>query len=118
MPVAILRYSWKIPENVLRQLTEKLPSIISDALDISENPNARLTSSDIEVWTQKTQNEDVNTKDLEILIHAHQYPERLLNVDERKDKVVMQVRVLLAENKLKIKGWVWILLQPSSFGQI
>jgi len=79
-----------------------------------------LTPADIEVFVTPSQRLDFNTKDVEIMIWAHNYPERFQNLEERKDKIITGVRRVLREeaNLVKITGWVWVLLQPTAFGRI
>lgn len=61
---------------------------------------------------------DVNTKDLEIIIWATLYPERLKNLDGRRAMIVEQVKMFLADYDRNLSGFVWVLLQPASFGEL
>lgn len=121
MPVVILSYNAnKIDEQLLRCLCDELMEVVAEALNIQGNKDARLSRDDIEIRSRPVQDHDWNAKDLEIMIFAHQYPERLTNLEERKEKVVTAVRHIIRErycNK-EIIGWVWILLAPTAFGRV
>lgn len=117
MPVVLLQYKAdRVPEEIVAKLAKRLTELISEALDVPENQSARLHPEDIEIFVTPSQKLDLNTKHLEIMVWAHQYPERLLNLEDRKDKVLYGVKAFLAMCDLDVSGWVWILLQPTSFG--
>jgi len=121
MPLAVIQHKagGELRE-LAGQLAKKLPHIIAPALSVEthERHDGKLTSEDIEVWCFEGTSDDVNTKDLEIIIWAHEYPERLKNFEERKDMIVSNVRRILNEYGYQdVKGFVWILLQPSAFGR-
>jgi hypothetical protein len=119
MPVVILRYDpQQFPEAVAAELAKALPEYVSSTLDVPENESARLRPSDIEVSVVPSGIHDVNVKAFEIMIFAHQYPERQKNLDERKDKIVEDIQGFLIDRSLNPDGWVWILLQVTSFGRI
>jgi hypothetical protein len=119
MPVVSLYYKPHcVPEEILRRLAKALPEIIAGELDVPENKDARLTAGDIEIHVTKSGPFDTNIKNLEIMIWAHEFPERLQNIEERKNRIVLRVRLFFTEYDLNIVGWVWILLQPTAFGRI
>ena len=121
MPLVVLTYKPDhLSEEIIRRLVPELTHAVADALDVPGNLEARLTPDDIEVYVAQSQSLDFNTKDLEILIWAHQYPERLQNLEERKDKILAKVHQVLEIEDFNpgITGWVWILLQPTAFGKI
>jgi len=119
MPVVSLQYKPdRIPKEAIEKLAPALTIFISGALDIPENKDARLKPEDIEVRVTHPHEFNTNAKDLEIMIWAHEYPERSQNIEERKDKIVADVRRFFADYDYNITGWVWILLQPTSFGKI
>lgn len=119
MPVALLKYDkYAIPDWLLSNLVSKLPEVIANALDTPENPDTRLSSGDIEIWVQPHHQLDRNVKPLELMIFAHDFPERLRNIDERTEKITQTVREILCEQAPKITGWVWIHLTKTAFGRI
>ncbi|MBU6388409.1 hypothetical protein KGQ72_00800 [Patescibacteria group bacterium] len=124
MPLVILKYNpnLRVGAVFLSELTNKLTEAVSGALDVPEREDARLTKGDIEVWVQESGSHDISTRDLEIVVWAHQYPERLANLEERKEQILRELRTFLAENgdlaehKTTPSGFVWVLLQPTAFG--
>ena len=100
-------------ETFLMDLCNSLPKIVADALDTPENPEARLGSKDIEVEVEPHPILSVNKKDIEILILAHDYPERRKNLDERRASIDNAVKKIIPE---KYHGFVWIFLGHTSFG--
>ena len=65
---------------------------------------------------------DSNTHDLEIVIWAHDYPERSANLEDRKEAIVAATRLLVAAYNerygMKLTGMVSVLLQPFAFGKL
>lgn len=120
MPIVLLKCKqFAGLEEISRILAERLPHIVSEALDTPENTNARLTPGDIEVEFRWATPRDVNYKDIEITVIAHDYPERTRNIEERKDKIIAGVREFLRDYDRNLTGWVWILPQQNSaFGTI
>lgn len=119
MPVVSLYYKPnRIPDEVVSKLAKALPEIIACALDVPERIDSRLTAEDIEIRVTSSHPFDVNNKDLEIMIWAHQYLERLQNLEDRKEKILVGVRRFFADYDLNVIAWVWVLLQPTAFGRI
>ena len=121
MPVVILSYNTdRVDEELLRRLCRDLMGIVSRALDIPENDKARLTRDDIEIRARMVQDFDHNAKDLEIMVFAHQYPERLANLEERKEQIVLALRHIIREeySNKELIGWVQIILAPIAHGRI
>ncbi len=119
MPVVILRYSPKKVDNtVLHQLLEHIPKLVAHALDIPGSAEARLKSTDIEVWVRPAHDLDVNTKDVEVLIFAHSYSDRLRNLEERNELIRRGIWDLLHKCNCRVSGWVWTHLNQTAFGQI
>jgi len=124
MPLVVLKYNPNLKAGAvfLSELTNKLTEAVSRALDVPERADARLTKSDIEVWVQEFGSNDISTRDLEIVVWAHQYPERLVNLEERKEQILRELRAFimknedLAKHKTIPSGFVWVLLQPTAFG--
>ena len=124
MPVVLLRYKAnRLNMKTMQMLTAALPKIFADALDVPENPGARLTPADIQIWPMKSDELDVNVKDLQMMMPLHAFPERIANLEERKDKIMHQVRELLADQVAfgggPIEGWVWLLpSNDTAFGRL
>ena len=120
MPVILLKYKpSRIPAKSMKKLMSVLPAIVSDALDVPEDPNMRLRAKDIQIWVLPENQFDVNLKPLQMLIPIHAYPQRVKNLEERKDRIVIHVRSHLVALGSDMIGFIWIL--PSSdtaFGKI
>ena len=98
-----------------------MPKIVSQALDVSENEGAagKLTQDDIEVRCTQRSLIDINSKDIEIVIWAHDFPSRRSNLEQRKEEILRGVRlVIIASARTDISGYVWVLLQPTAFGTL
>lgn len=106
-------------EEITERLALELPRIVSGALDVPDRSDARLTPDDIEIRVSESGKLDVNAKDLEIIVFAHDYPERTQYIEARKDRIIAEVHRFLADYDRNVSGWVWILPQQlSAFGQI
>lgn len=80
--VVVCRNPATISDETLRPIAQYLPELVAEALTIPDS-EAMLTPAEVEVWVQDFGPFDVTTKDIEIIIWAHDYPERLRNLDER-----------------------------------
>jgi len=111
MPLVMMRRDKDfVDDDLAKHIAEKLPRIVSFALNSLEE---RLVSDDIEVWVSNSSDLDVNVKPLEIIIWATDYPERKENLYYRRKEIVKAVKELIPPT---VKGFVWIILQPTSFG--
>lgn len=121
MPLTLIQYkSGRGLKELAESLAKELPGIVAPALTLPEQERleGQVTSGDIIVWCVEGGQADVNTKDLEILIWAHDFPERKKNLDERKDSILQGVRRFLDDYDRNVSGFVWILLQPTAYGTI
>ena len=119
MPLVVMNCKkGRLLGDMIEKLAQELPIIVSRALHVEENPKGHLTSDDIEVEVRESGTYDVNIKDLEITIWANHYPERLVNIDERREKIVLGIRDFLRDYDRNPSGFVWVLLQPASFGEL
>ncbi len=121
MPLTILQYK---PDRGLKELAEKLaqalPEIVAPQLTLAghERHEGQVTSADIIVRCVEGGKADVNTKDLEIMIWAHDFPERASNLEDRKNAIIKGIRAFLADYDRNVSGYVWVLLQPTVFGRL
>ena len=114
MPLVVAcRKPGKITDEIWKQLLQELPRIVAGAFSVP-GTEGELTATDIEIWAQDGGSFDVNTKDVEIVIWAHDYPRRKADLDKRRKEVVMGVLRMIPGDT---HGFVWILLQPTSFGE-
>ena len=118
MPLVVVARNPKvISDRLLSVITKNLPSIVASALDCDDEGGS-LTSRDVEVWVQDFGPNDINTKDLEIVVWANQYPQRLRHLNARRADIVSEIRSIRGAARSNFTGFVWVLLQPASFGEI
>lgn len=105
MPAIYFKYKLggKIPVRTMQELVNALPLIVSRALDV--------TKEDIQVWGIPPDPFDVNLKELQLAIPIHAYPERVKNLEARKELIITAIRSIVGSHEPHV-GWVWI--QPSS----
>ena len=121
MPLTLIQYKkGRGLEKLAEDLARELPDIVAPALTLPEQERleGQVTPDDIIVWCVEGGKIDVNTKDIEILIWAHDFPERKANLEARKDAILSGVRDFLAGYDRNVSGFVWILLKPTAYGQI
>lgn len=114
--VIVLRNPRRVDHNLVKSFADELPKIVSDALT-TKCSQGQLTADEVEVWIRDAKLLDVNTRDLEIIIWAGDYPERRVNLAERREKIVSGVKKIINSSfkSSAIHGFVWVLLNPSSF---
>lgn len=120
MPLVLIQYRSSDLVSIVRQLAQQMPRIVAPALDASEQDGdvASLLPGDVEVWCVESGGSDVNVKDIEIIIWAHDFPSRKENLDERMKKILEGAKEVICGfrcGKL-LTGYVWVLLQPTAYG--
>lgn len=121
MPLVTLQYkAGRQLKELAENLAEALPEIVAPNLTLPEREqlDGQVTPDDIVVRCTESGTSDINTKDLEIIIWAHEFPERLKNLEERKEAIIRGVWTFLADYDRNVSGFVWVLLQPTAFGQL
>jgi len=103
-----------VDDNLVKKIAGELPRIVSMALNIPHITDGKLVPDDIEVWVDDSSELDVNTKPLEIIIWATEFSERRANLNFRRQIIVDEVKKLIPST---VKGFVWVLLHPASFGE-
>ncbi len=124
-PLVLLRYrTGRGLENLAAGLAKELPGLVAPSLTFSERERHEVwvATEDITVHCVEGTEADVNAEDLEIIVWAHDFLERKVNLEERKDAIVDGVRKFLQDHSHDVPGYVsgfvWILLQPTAFGQL
>ena len=120
MPLVLVSHrSGVLDPTTLVRISRSLQVIVAGALNVEENKQARLFPEDIEVRVQESSVFDQNHKDLEIVVFANQYPERLANLDERTQKIKDELRYSMRNSiTFPFSGYVWVLLTPGSFCEL
>ncbi len=101
------------------ELARFLPVTLSKHLSVSteEGKEGFLKPEDIKVKPRQHKKMDVHSQVIEILVLAHDYPERKINLEERKNAVLEDIKnFCLATHADKLDSSLWILLMPSAFG--
>lgn len=121
MPLTLIQYKpSRFTEEGIQMIASQMPKIVASALHSPRDGEAAsLVPNDIEVWCTESGKLDVNTKDLEIIIWAQEFPDRKATLERRKDEIIRDVRKLFSKNGGgRIPGFVWVLLQPTAFGTL
>lgn len=114
----------ELAESNIREIAEVIPELVAKHLSVP-GTDGELTPNDVEVRVCPSNSLDVNTKDLEIIIFAGLYLERLANLDERRSvftedlrevmRIVFEKEVGVHVDVASWTGFVWIILSPGSF---
>ena len=97
------------------EIIKSLPRI--DAYNLTAPPEGTLTPDEVEVWDipNNTRNiAGVFKKDVEIIVFAHDYPDRKVNLEERKTRIINELSAMIPAN---ITFSVWILVMPTAWGE-
>jgi hypothetical protein len=100
----------------LSVLKEELPKIIADALTCG-NPDGILRPHEIELEIEMMPAITQSKYQLQITIDANDYPERRVNLDDRRIAITRCVRDLFDGCGFLPIGFVWVRLFPASFGE-
>jgi hypothetical protein len=113
MPQVIVRYDqWRISAECRKTLGLKLPVIVSEALDVPEKEEMRLTPNDIGVEFRPAGPDDILTHIVGITIEGNFYPERWENLKERESEITIRVAPLLER---QISFYVYVKLFQAVF---
>lgn len=121
MPLVLLHYKTdRGLEELAENLAIELPDIVAPNLTLSERErlDGQVAPEDIIVRCVEGTKSDVNCKDIEITIWAHDFPGRKVNLEERKDAIIGGIHQFLADYDRNVSGFVWVLLQPTALGQL
>lgn len=114
MPQVFLKYNIeKVSKETVITLVKVLPKLVAGCLTTApENPEGSLSADDIEVDTKSFGEFDIHTKDIEIIVWANSYPERLKNKEERCSYLDRFIKEYLPA---ETTNWTWILLAEGAF---
>lgn len=111
--IKITRNPQTIDDEVLERVLEVLPKSAAKALSTEEG--GQLTEAEMMVEVDDIGPKDRNVPDIGVIILAHDYNERKLNLDERREFIQHEVVDCLP---IDTKGYVWLILAPTSYGGI
>lgn len=130
MPLVLVRYSTAIHPRAVGEIADDLRSFVAEVLTAQE-AESKLSPSDIEVWVEEEKTCDVSLHTLQIVIFANDYPSRRAKLDQARALIVSRLKARLPDylrrwpsrklpdpkGRFGLKGYVWVLLCPSSFGE-
>ncbi len=117
MPIVKVGYTDKVLPEWIEHIVGEMPKIVAEALS-SDGELGHLEPQEVAVMPGKFHELALNVKDVDITIFANDYPERKANLEERRVKVLEEVRKLLGNFDRNLSACVWILLAPGSYGEI
>ncbi|TSC60268.1 MAG: hypothetical protein LiPW15_146 [Parcubacteria group bacterium LiPW_15] len=119
MPLVTIHHKFGVPqEDIIWSLAKELPEIVAEALNVKGKPEAHLDPGDVEVRISRLGEHDVNTRDVEIIVTANFYLERMANLEEREEMILNAVRDFFADYDFNVSGYVWIDLKLAAFGAL
>ncbi|MGC9611010.1 MAG: hypothetical protein ABSE68_02205 [Minisyncoccia bacterium] len=108
----------------LKIFAEFLATTTAKALSIP-GTEGELTAKDIEVEVREFGKYDINQADVEIIVFANEYPERLENLEERRKQMGKDIYSWLGEPSFESPMWlaikkvsIWIpLVRGGAYGE-
>lgn len=121
MPFVTMRYKRsRVTSSFVDMLAHELPRIIAPHLSLGgrERNEGLVTPDDIMVQCEEGGPYDVNTKDIQISILAHDFPERVVNLESRKEAILEGIRAVMTHYGAKASGCVLITLHHMAYGKL
>ena len=123
MPIVTLRYKPNRElEHLVERLAKELPNIVASNLTLSERErhDGQVAPEDIIVNVNEGGKFDVNAPDLQMMIDAHDFPERKENLEVREEAIRDGIRQFLIDHNSYQPGigFVWTLLTTTAFRQL
>lgn len=118
MPYGVLIASSPELFQVACHIAKELPDFVAPALSLEDRDlhNGKITPKEIMI-IPVLGNTAVNGKDLELIVIAHDFPERLANAEERKDEILNGIRLLTCQNICDSSVAVCLILTHMSYGE-
>jgi len=111
MPLILIKRQLSVTDQDLKPLLNVIRPIVAQELTIP-GTDGELNPDEIEVEVRHVGCLDQNSLAIAITIVANEYPERLRNLEERRQLIGQRLRKWLPSG---IHGSLWVLLQPGSF---
>jgi phenylpyruvate tautomerase PptA (4-oxalocrotonate tautomerase family) len=117
MPIVQVRYKNDGQMNeIVRSLAQVLPEIVAPAMSTD---SYKVDKKNIVVNVDEVSDDDVNPRDLQIMIIVEATEGRTQSLEGRKNVILQGIQRSLGEHAQDIKGFVWILPIPTTaLGQI
>lgn len=112
MPLVVIRRRKEtVTDERLRHIVTYLPLFVAEGLTCTAGA---LTPDDIMIQADDVGPFDsANLKDVNVIVYAHDYPERAADLDRRRDGISQELVGLLG---VQHSWYVWIFLEKSSYG--
>ncbi|MBI2013899.1 MAG: hypothetical protein HYS87_03680 [Candidatus Colwellbacteria bacterium] len=117
MPVVEVYTQEQVDDETRKSLSVILPKVVANALNCKEGGG--LTEDEICVRHRRGDfNLDRGGPPIQIMVFAHDYAERKVNLDERCEEIMTKLKEQLGELEpyLEYKAFIWIILAPTAFG--
>lgn len=119
MPLVLLQYKQgRELKELAEQLAQALPEIVAPHLNIvgRERHDGGVTPDEIIVRCSESNPMNVNTRDIEMIILAHEFPERKANLEDRKNGILADVLKFFADYDRNVDGFVMPILINMAYG--
>ena len=106
----------KALERIAEGLARQMPGLVFGSLNISERTDARLKLGNIVVSVNPGNGKNINSRDIEVVIHANDFPELRSSLQKRADTIRQGMRRLLDSSDAgsRASGFLIIRLLPSA----
>lgn len=115
MLLALVYRDKTISDQTLSQMVKALPEIVSKNLSISAKPETTLSPSEVGIRCFDTGPFDTHMRAVEIIVVAHDYPERHVKIEEKARAIAREVHEATSCGLKSIQ--VWVLLKQGGFWQ-
>lgn len=118
MPYGVLIASSPELFQVACHIAKELPDFVARALSLEDRDlhDGKITPKEIMI-IPVLGNNAVNVKDLELIVVAHDFPERLENAEERKEQILKGIRHLTCGDICDSSVAVCLILTHMSYGE-
>ena len=110
----VFRDPKKIPGATIKPIVAQIPSIVARNLSC-DHPDGHLEPEDVSVRVFDNGEYDLNVPDLGLVLFANEYPERLIDFEERKERIREALVIAVADHPTKIECSVWSLLAQGAY---
>ncbi len=124
MPCVFVYVKSEIYEQVklMHQFVNNLPEVIAETLSTGHGTKGELKPDEIGVFVRSFGRYDIHHYDIEVLILANDYPERLNNLNDRAKDLAERASLAITMTAMQslgpnvtIKGFVWPFLGKGAF---
>ena len=98
-------------DNSIKPALKALPKIVAEYLSVP-SPDGELTPNDVIVKVNEQGDHDYFPEYFEVVVEAQEFPERLVNLNERAEKIAERLYFLTPQN---IFPSVWLTLKKGVF---